>query len=42
MANITLSATQMACSWDIDDNIANAEALVRDAAAHGAQIILLQ
>ena len=32
----------MACSWDIDDNIACAEALVRAAAADGAQIILLQ
>ena len=32
----------MACSWDIDDNIARAEALVRAAAADGAQIILLQ
>ena len=42
MVNITLSATQMACSWDIDDNIARAEALVRAAAANGAHIILLQ
>ena len=32
----------MACSWDIDDNIARAEALVRAAAADGSQIILLQ
>ena len=42
MTNITLSATQMACSRDIDDNIARVEALVRAAAADGAQIILLQ
>ena len=42
MANITLSATQMACSWDIDNNIARAETLVRAAAADGAQIVLLQ
>ena len=42
MANITFSATQMACSWDNDDNIARAEALVRAAAADGAQVILLQ
>ena len=42
MANIILSATQMACSWDINDNIARAEALVRVAAADGSQIILLQ
>ena len=42
MANITLSATQMACSRDINDNIARSEALVRAAAADGAQVILLQ
>ncbi len=32
----------MPCSWDIDANIAQAQSLVRDAAAQGAQIILLQ
>lgn len=42
MRNVTLAATQMACSWDIDDNIAKAETLVRQAASAGAQIILLQ
>lgn len=42
MRNVTLAATQFACSWDIDDNIARAEALVRAAAGEGAQIILLQ
>ncbi len=42
MRNVTLAATQMACSWDIDDNIARAESLVRAAAHDGAQIILLQ
>ncbi|MCC5970546.1 MAG: N-carbamoylputrescine amidase [Pararhodobacter sp.] len=42
MRNVTLAATQFACSWDIDDNIAKAEDLVRRAAADGAQIILLQ
>ena len=42
MRNVTLAATQMSCSWDIDDNIARAEALVRAAAADGAQMILLQ
>ena len=42
MRNITLAATQMPCSWDIDDNIARAEGLVRQAADAGAQIILLQ
>lgn len=42
MRPVTLAATQMACSWDIDANIARAEALVREAAEKGAQIILLQ
>jgi len=42
MAQVTVAATQMACSWDIQANIARAEALVRQAAAQGAQIILLQ
>lgn len=42
MRSVTLAATQFACSWDIDANIAKAEALVRRAAADGAQIILLQ
>lgn len=39
---VTVAATQMACSWDRDANIANAERLVRQAAAQGAQIILIQ
>ena len=39
---VTVAATQMACSWDRAANIANAEKLVRQAAAEGAQIILLQ
>lgn len=42
MRPVTLAATQMSCSWDIDANIAKAEALVRQAAEAGAQIILLQ
>lgn len=42
MRPVTLAATQMSCSWDIDDNISRAEALVRAAAGQGAQIILLQ
>lgn len=40
--NVTVAATQMACSWDRDANIANGEKLVRQAHAAGAQIILLQ
>ena len=39
---VTVAATQMACSWDRQANIANAEKLVRQAAAQGAQIILIQ
>ena len=39
---VTVAATQMACSWDTAANIAKAEQLVRQAAAQGAQIILIQ
>ncbi len=42
MRSVTLAATQMACTWDRDANIANAERLVRQAAEAGAQVILLQ
>jgi predicted amidohydrolase len=40
--NVTVAATQMACSWDLEGNIEVAERLVREAAAKGAQIILIQ
>lgn len=39
---VTVAATQMACSWDRQNNLATAEKLVREAAAKGAQIILIQ
>ena len=39
---VTVACTQMACSWDLDANVARAEALVRRAAREGAQIVLLQ
>lgn len=42
MRNVTVAATQMACSWELEKNIANAERLVREAHARGAQIILIQ
>ncbi|QDH23373.1 N-carbamoylputrescine amidase [Saccharibacillus brassicae] len=42
MRKVKVAATQMSCTWDIDDNIRKAEALVRKAAAQGAQVILLQ
>jgi N-carbamoylputrescine amidase len=39
---LTVAATQFACSWDLDRNLASAEQLVREAAARGAQLVLLQ
>lgn len=39
---VSVAITQMACSWDINANLAKAEQLVRQAAEQGAQIILLQ
>ena len=42
MAEITVAATQMACSWDLEKNVAIAVDLVREAAGRGAQIVLLQ
>ncbi len=39
---VTVACTQMACSWDVEENIAKAETLVNQAADQGAQIILLQ
>ncbi len=39
---VTVAATQMACSWDREANVANAEAMIREAAGRGAQIILIQ
>jgi N-carbamoylputrescine amidase len=38
---VTVAAIQMACGWDAAANIARAEQLVRQAAAQGAQVILL-
>ncbi len=38
---VTVAALQMACDWDLQRNLATAERLVREAAARGAQIILL-
>jgi N-carbamoylputrescine amidase len=42
MRNVTLAATQMSCSWDLEDNLAKAENMVREAAGKGANIILIQ
>ena len=42
MSKVIVAATQMKCTPDRDENIANAEGLVKKAAAKGAKIILLQ
>ena len=39
---LTLAATQFACSSDAAANLASAERLVREAARRGAQVVLLQ
>ena len=41
MRKVTVAAVQMRCTENVEENIARAEALVRKAAAEGAQIILL-
>ena len=42
MRNVTVAVTQFACSWTLPANLDRAEALVRQAAQDGAQVILLQ
>jgi N-carbamoylputrescine amidase len=42
MRIVTVAATQMACGWDRDANVARAEGLIREAAARGANIVLIQ
>jgi N-carbamoylputrescine amidase len=42
MTTIKVAATQMPCSSKIEQNLLTAETLVREAAAKGAQIIVLQ
>ncbi|RDD61188.1 N-carbamoylputrescine amidase [Ferruginivarius sediminum] len=42
MRRVTVAATQMACTWDTEANVATAEALVREAAAAGANVVLIQ
>jgi N-carbamoylputrescine amidase len=42
MSTVIVAATQMACSWDRDANIARAEKLIRAAAAKGARVVLIQ
>lgn len=40
--NVTVAATQMACTWDLDKNIEKAINIVHQSADLGAEIILLQ
>jgi N-carbamoylputrescine amidase len=42
MSTLTFAATQMACDWDTAGNLDRGEKLIREAAAQGAQVILLQ
>ena len=42
MRKVTVAATQMPCTNNSEDNIDNAISLIRDAAAQGANIILIQ
>lgn len=42
MSMLSVATTQFACSWDLEHNLDQAEQLVRQAAAQGAQLILLQ
>ena len=42
MRQFTIAATQFACSWDLPANADRAEALVRQAAGQGANVVLVQ
>ena len=42
MTEITVAATQLACTWDLEKNVVAAVELVREAAGRGARIVLLQ
>lgn len=42
MGRVKVAATQMSCGWNLAENIAKADKLVREAARQGAQIVLLQ
>src|SRR5580693_7106034 len=42
MSKVTVAATQMACSWDREANLARAEKLIREAAGRGANVVLIQ
>jgi N-carbamoylputrescine amidase len=42
MRPVTVAATQFACTWDLPANADRAEALVRQAAGQGAEVVLIQ
>lgn len=42
MNTVKVAATQMSVSWSLDDNVDKAEQMIRNAAAQGANIILIQ
>lgn len=42
MREVTVAATQMACSDVVDENVAKGERLIRQASENGANIVLLQ
>lgn len=42
MRKVTVAATQMKCTWDREETLKKADTLVREAAAKGANIVLLQ
>ncbi len=39
---VKVAATQMACGWDREMNVARASNLIREAAGQGAQIVVIQ
>jgi N-carbamoylputrescine amidase len=42
MGKVVLSATQMTCDWNVEENVNKAEKLIREAAKQGANIVLIQ
>lgn len=42
MPTLSVAATQMACSWDTRANLESAENLIRESAAAGARVVLIQ
>lgn len=42
MTDLTVAASQMACTWDMEENLSKADFLIREAAGRGAQVIQIQ